>query len=108
VLLTANALDFLQLHNEYMTQQREHAGILIVYRENNPSRDMNFYQNCQGCKPNPRVGRAACERISQSKLLEMELNLERAQLRGPSLLRDSVITRSLRARIGASSVLHPK
>lgn len=44
VLLTANALDFVLLNNEFMTQHREHAGILIVYRENNPSRDMNFHQ----------------------------------------------------------------
>lgn len=44
VLLTANALDFVQLHNEFMTQQRKHAGILIVYRENNPSRDMSVRQ----------------------------------------------------------------
>lgn len=44
VLLTANALDFVQLHNECITQQREHLGILIVYRENNPSRDMNCHQ----------------------------------------------------------------
>lgn len=44
VLLTANALDFVQVHNERMTRQLEHPGILIVYRENNPSRDMNYYQ----------------------------------------------------------------
>jgi predicted nuclease of predicted toxin-antitoxin system len=44
VLLTANALDFVLLHNEFISQQRKHAGILIVYRENNPSRDMSFRQ----------------------------------------------------------------
>ena len=44
VLVTANALDFVQLHDECITGQLEHPGILIVYRENNPSRDMNYHQ----------------------------------------------------------------
>lgn len=44
VLLTANAEDFIDLHYEWMSQHREHNGILIIYRENNPIRDMNFQQ----------------------------------------------------------------
>lgn len=44
VILTANALDFIQLHTAWMNQQRNHSGILIVYRENNPARDMNFHR----------------------------------------------------------------
>jgi predicted nuclease of predicted toxin-antitoxin system len=47
VLLTANAADFIDLHHEWMAQQREHHGILIVYRENNLVRDMNFQQITQ-------------------------------------------------------------
>lgn len=44
VLLTANAQDFISLHNVWRRQGREHQGILIVYRENNPARDMCFQQ----------------------------------------------------------------
>lgn len=44
VLLTANAGDFVELHRAWTLQHRHHAGILIVYRENNPSRDMNLKQ----------------------------------------------------------------
>src|SRR3990172_9993352 len=47
VLLTANALDFIDLHYEWMEQKREHHGILIVYRENNPVLDMSFQQIAQ-------------------------------------------------------------
>ncbi len=42
VLLTANAEDFVDLHGEWIRDQREHSGILVVYRENNPARDMTF------------------------------------------------------------------
>ena len=44
VLLTANAEDFLALHLEWRGQNRPHPGILVVYRENNPARDMSFQQ----------------------------------------------------------------
>jgi hypothetical protein len=44
VLLTANAKDFIALHEEWQQQGREHPGILIVYRENHPFRDMTFLQ----------------------------------------------------------------
>ena len=47
VLLTANAGDFIDLHDEWKRQRQEHYGILIVYRENNPARDMNFQQIAQ-------------------------------------------------------------
>ena len=47
VLLTANAGDFLALHHEWMRQRRQHAGLLLVYRENNPARDMTFQQIAQ-------------------------------------------------------------
>jgi len=41
-LLTANAGDFIELHEEWRSHQWEHYGILIVYRENNPLRVMTF------------------------------------------------------------------
>jgi len=44
VLVTANAADFIDLHQKWMKQQQEHYGILIVYQENNPVRDMNYQQ----------------------------------------------------------------
>jgi predicted nuclease of predicted toxin-antitoxin system len=44
VLLTANAKDFITLHDAWRAQQKDHYGILIVYRENNPARDMSFGQ----------------------------------------------------------------
>lgn len=44
ILLTANAGDFIDLHEEWMSHQEEHYGILVVYRENNPARDMTFEQ----------------------------------------------------------------
>ena len=57
VVLTANAEHFIALHHKWMEQQQGHAGILIVYRENNPARDMNFQQIAQ-----------AVTRIEQSRL----------------------------------------
>jgi predicted nuclease of predicted toxin-antitoxin system len=47
VLLTANARDFIDLHEEWRGQQQEHHGMLIVYRENNPTRDMSLQQIVQ-------------------------------------------------------------
>ena len=44
VMLTANAQDFLALHDEWQQQGLGHPGILIVYRENNPQRDLTFAQ----------------------------------------------------------------
>jgi predicted nuclease of predicted toxin-antitoxin system len=47
VLLTANAEDFIDLHEKWMAQQKDHAGILIVYRENNPFRDLTLQEIVQ-------------------------------------------------------------
>ena len=44
VLLTANAGHFADLHAEWTRRKQGHNGILIVYRENNPARDMSFEQ----------------------------------------------------------------
>lgn len=44
VVLTANAKDFIALHDEWQQHGQEHPGMLIVYRENNPLRDMTFTQ----------------------------------------------------------------
>ena len=44
VVLTANARDFVELDQSWRRQERHHNGILIVYRENNPARDMDFRQ----------------------------------------------------------------
>lgn len=46
-LLTANAKDFTNLHEELTKRQLQHSGILIVYRENNPARDMTSRQIAQ-------------------------------------------------------------
>jgi hypothetical protein len=62
VLLTANAGDFLQLHEQWLEQWLEqglrHEGILVVYRENNPARDMTL----------PQIARAVT-RLEKSGLL---------------------------------------
>ena len=42
VLLTANSRDFVRLHQIWLSQSRQHAGVLVVYRENNPARNMSF------------------------------------------------------------------
>src|SRR5689334_17481100 len=44
VLLTSNARDFIELHKKWMTAGKKYPGILIVYKENNPARDMTFQQ----------------------------------------------------------------
>jgi hypothetical protein len=43
-LITANAGDLIDLYQEWMSHEQEHSGILVVYRENNPVRDMTFEQ----------------------------------------------------------------
>ena len=40
VLLTHNPQDFIDLHELWQAQVRQHSGILLVYRDNNPSKDM--------------------------------------------------------------------
>lgn len=47
IVLTANVRDFLTLHQTWQQSGREHAGILGVYRENNPRRDMTYAQMAQ-------------------------------------------------------------
>ena len=44
ILLTANAQDFFALHVQWQQEGREHPGMLLVYRENNPQRDMTFQE----------------------------------------------------------------
>ena len=44
ILLTGNARHFLRMHEEWMAQQRGHPGILALYREGNPARDMSLQQ----------------------------------------------------------------
>src|SRR5437763_11877388 len=44
VLLTANAKDFLALHAQWQQDGQEHPGMILVYRENNPQRDMTFQE----------------------------------------------------------------
>jgi Domain of unknown function (DUF5615) len=44
VLLTANVRDFLTLHQRWQEEGRYHDGILALYREKNPRRDMTYAQ----------------------------------------------------------------
>ena len=44
VVLTINARDYIALHNEWQQRGEEHPGLLLVYRENNPQRDLTFAQ----------------------------------------------------------------
>ncbi len=46
-LLTGNVEDFAALHKQWMTQQLEHSGILMVHKENNSARDMSYHQIAQ-------------------------------------------------------------
>ena len=42
VLMSANAGDFVHLNRNWVESRTGHSGILVVYRENNPARDMSF------------------------------------------------------------------
>ena len=42
VLLTFNPKDFLNLHQQWQQQNRSHSGILLVYRDNDVTRDMRY------------------------------------------------------------------
>jgi predicted nuclease of predicted toxin-antitoxin system len=46
-VVTANVRDFLRLHQTWQQEGRPHAGILALYRENNPRRDMTYAQIAQ-------------------------------------------------------------
>ena len=43
-IVTTNVRDFLTLHQTWQEEGRHHAGILALYRENNPRRDMTYAQ----------------------------------------------------------------
>ena len=43
-VLTANVRDFLTLHQTWQQEGRPPAGILALYRENHPRRDMTYAQ----------------------------------------------------------------
>ena len=42
VLLTFNPKDFLNLHQQWQQQNRSHSGILLVYQDNDVTRDMGY------------------------------------------------------------------
>ena len=42
VMLTSNPQDFVRLHRMWLSQSRQHQGVKIVYRENDPARNMSF------------------------------------------------------------------
>ena len=44
ILLTGNARDFIGLSQKWLAAGKHHPGILIVYKENNPKRDMTPQQ----------------------------------------------------------------
>jgi len=41
VLITHNPQDFRDLHDVWHAQRRQHGGIILIYRDNDPSRDMS-------------------------------------------------------------------
>ena len=45
VLLTLNPQDFVNLHHQWRQQNRSHLGILLVYRENDVTRDMRYSEH---------------------------------------------------------------
>lgn len=58
VLLTANVRDFLMLHQRWQEADQSHAGIVAVYRENNPRRDMTYGQIARAVSHLERAGLA--------------------------------------------------
>jgi hypothetical protein len=55
-VVTANVRDFLRLHQTWQQEGRPHAGILALYPENNPRRDMTFAQIAQAVSRLERAG----------------------------------------------------
>ena len=53
---TANARDFLTLHQTWQEAGRHHASILALYRENNPRRDMTYTQIARAISRLERAG----------------------------------------------------
>lgn len=58
VVLTANVRDFLTLHQRWQEEGRVHAGILGLYRENNPQRDLTYGQIARAVSHLERAGLA--------------------------------------------------
>jgi hypothetical protein len=56
VLLTANVRDFLLLHQRWQEEGQSHAGILGLYRENNPRRDLTYGQIARAVSHLENVG----------------------------------------------------
>jgi hypothetical protein len=55
-VVTAKARDFLTLHQTWQEAGRQHAGILALYRENNPRRDMTYAQIARAISRLERAG----------------------------------------------------
>jgi hypothetical protein len=55
-VVTANVRDFLRLHQTWQEEGRHHAGILALYRENNPQRDMTYVQIARAISRLERTG----------------------------------------------------
>jgi len=55
-VVTANVRDFLTLHQTWQEEGRHHAGILALYRENNPQRDMTYTQIARAISRLARAG----------------------------------------------------
>ena len=56
VVVTANVRDFLTLHQRWQEERRQHAGILALYRENNPQRDLTYAQIARAVSRLARAG----------------------------------------------------
>ena len=56
VVLTANVRDFLTLHQTWQGEGQSHAGILALYRENNPRRDTTYAQIARAVSHLERTG----------------------------------------------------
>jgi hypothetical protein len=55
-VVTANVRDFLTLHQRWQEEGRQHAGILALYRENNPQRDLTYAQIARAISRLARAG----------------------------------------------------
>jgi len=55
-VVIANVRDFLVLHQMWQEEERQHAGILALYRENNPQRDLTYAQLARAISRLERTG----------------------------------------------------
>jgi hypothetical protein len=55
-VVTTNVRDFLTLHQTWQEAGQQHAGILALYRENNPRRDMTYMQIARAISRLERTG----------------------------------------------------